>query len=65
MRSIRHTVRDNPRRMLRTAVPVMIILALILPGCSGGDQTLPAADLQALLDRSVSDDSVPGRSHGS
>jgi len=46
--------------MLRVAVPVVIILALILPGCSERDHRLPAAELQALLNRSVSDDSVPG-----
>ncbi|MFC2000556.1 serine hydrolase [Chloroflexota bacterium] len=46
--------------MLRVAVLVVIILALILPGCSERDHRLLAAELQALLNRSVSDDGVPG-----
>ena len=59
MRSIKHTIQSNLGKMLRVAI-VVIILALILPGCSERDHRLLTAELQALLDRSVSGDGVPG-----
>ncbi|MFC2000409.1 hypothetical protein ACFLXE_06615, partial [Chloroflexota bacterium] len=60
MRLIKHTVQSNLGERLHVAVLAVIILALILPGCSERDHGLPTSELQALLDSSVSDDGVPG-----